>query len=379
MNTECNKENRELCLTGLKGIGACIIAFIWHYWHFPMSNGAPMYNLMALFYTRGEYAVELFFILSGFGIMMGYGRRIADHEIRFSQYLLKRICKIYPLFFLTLLVVTVLETVYMTQVGETFVYPNFDVYHFLLNLFCIQDGILGTEWSFNAPSWCISVSFFCYIMFYYVAYKSGNKDNIYYCILVPALFGMWIVSGGISYPTLLNSLVARGLICFSIGVILYGIYEKRALFNCRLIGYIFLIIATGIIISWYIAGEAVLGNVQWVFILGIWPELILAALFIPWLNRLLQWKPLLFLGSLSLDIYLIHFPVQCGIRILDICCNLKLDYSSKKIWLLYVVLVIGVSLFYEKIVNVPYRTLLRKICLCVSASDKMKENAEGKM
>lgn len=368
VNEKENKNDRELCLTGLKGIGACIIAFIWHYWHFPMSNGAPMYKLFAMLYTRGEYAVELFFMLSGFGIMMGYGRKIVNHEIRFDHYFFKRLNKIYPLFFLTLLIVTMLELVYISKMGETFVYSNFDIFHFLLNLFCIQDGILGTEWSFNSPSWCISISIFCYIIFYYIAYKSGNRKNVYYRILVPALLGTYILSGGINYPTIMNSLIARGLICFSVGVVLYGIYEKRTLFNSCLMGYILLGIAAGIVFSWYFVGEAILGNVQWVFILGVWPEVILAALFIPWLNRLLQWKPFLLLGSLSLDIYLIHFPIQCGIRILDISCNLQLDYSSKIIWLLYALSVIVASLLYEKILNKPYRTLLKKLCLYTSKS-----------
>ena len=171
---------KELCLDSIKGGAACIVAFAWHYAHFRPKEGFPFYNIAPLSYDYGWIMVELFFMLSGFGMMLGYSEKILKHEISFKNYLFKRIAKLYPLFFLTLILVTILEFIYKIKVGETFVYSNYDIYHFILNLLFIQDGILGTELSFNGPSWCISISFFLYILFYYIAYKSKSKNEIYY-------------------------------------------------------------------------------------------------------------------------------------------------------------------------------------------------------
>ena len=125
---EENKKN-TLCLNGLKGIGAFIIAFMWHYQHFINSTSGPLSKYFPLSFNYGYLMVEIFFILSGFGMMMGYCDRILEHKINFKDYIFKRLKKIYPLFLLTLLITAVLEFIYLRLNGSTFVYPNFDLYH----------------------------------------------------------------------------------------------------------------------------------------------------------------------------------------------------------------------------------------------------------
>ena len=75
------------CLDGLKGIGAFIVAFIWHYQHFSPQNGQPFGKIFGLSYAIGWSMVDLFFILSGFVMMLGYGEKIINKKISFKDYI----------------------------------------------------------------------------------------------------------------------------------------------------------------------------------------------------------------------------------------------------------------------------------------------------
>lgn len=248
------------CLFTLKFISSFIIAFIVHYRHFPMNHGFPFAYIFKWSYQSGHKIVELFFMLSGFGMFLGYNEKICRHEISFKVYIMKRIKKLYPLFFFTLILVTLLEIWHMHLTGKTFVYNNFDCWHFFMNLILCQDGIFGTEWSFNAPSWCISICFILYLIHFAIMYFSKEKTKALYIYIILMFFGLAILSNRYNYPFLLNQLFGRGLSCFSIGVILANIYLNSHKLNIYLIGYLGLIILVlyyTIFISTY---KAIIGN-----------------------------------------------------------------------------------------------------------------------
>lgn len=353
-------DKKELCLDGIKGLAACVVAFAWHYQHFAPRDGSPFHSIIPLSYDYGWLMVELFFMLSGFGMMLGYSERILSHRLSFKDYFARRMDKLYPLFLLTLVIVAVLEVIYKKKVGATFVYHNYDIYHFILNLLCLQNGIFGTGWSFNAPSWCVSISLVLYIVFYCVAYKSKSKNEICYKYMIWGGVGAFIILSNMNYPVF-NSLIGRGLLCFSIGVFLARMYEKREMFNTLLLGYVCLAVLVGMYLLLRLKGSGIFGNLQMAFILGIAPMMIVTAISIPWLNKFLSLKPLAYLGSLSINIYLFHFSVQCLIVIMDRYANFYINYSSRKIWILYVTATLIMSAVYKSFVAKRYEGLLRKL------------------
>lgn len=75
---------KELCLDSIKGGAACIIAFGYHYRHFRPQDVSPFYNIIPVSYDYGWLMVELFFMLSGFGMMLGYSDKILKHVISFK-------------------------------------------------------------------------------------------------------------------------------------------------------------------------------------------------------------------------------------------------------------------------------------------------------
>lgn len=348
------------CLDFLKFAGACIVAFIWHYQHFSPAEGSPFDTIFVFTYPNGWLMVELFFMLSGFGMVIGYAQKLISHEISFAGYMGRRLNKIYPLFFLTLILVVFLELIYKAKTGETFVYGNFDVYHFFLNVVLCQDGIFGTDWSYNSPSWCISICFILYIILFIVFYHSKDIKTAVYKFAGLGVLGVIVLNLGWNYP-LLNSLVARGIICFAIGVFLAYFYQKEEMFNTKLIGYLSFVI----IMVCYFAfrGNPIsVNNLQMLFILFLSPMIIFCTLYVPCINKLFSLRFFRYLGSLSLEIYLFHFVVQCAIRNIDIYYGLELNYSARRVWVLYVMATLIVSILYKLLFAKPSEALFQKIC-----------------
>jgi peptidoglycan/LPS O-acetylase OafA/YrhL len=228
-----------------------------------------------------------------------------------------------------------------------------------MNLILIQDGIFGIEFLFNAPSWCISICFILYIIHFAIMYFSKEKINAIYSYIILTFIGLSFFSMGWNYPFILNLMVGRGLSCFSIGVILANIYLNSDKLNTTLIGYLSLIILT---LSYLIHNIRyniiIIGNVRLIFIMIISPLIIFSCLYVSWVNKFLSIKPMIFLGSLSMDIYLLHFIVQCIIINIDLSFQIRLNYSLKKIWLLYCFSTIIVSFIYNKYVDKLIKYLL---------------------
>lgn len=173
-----DKDSWVKSIDGLKGICAFLIAFVWHYQHFVPLNAVPFYPLLRVSSDYGMLYVEYFFLLSGFGMMHGYGKRVTGREISFCAFMGRRIGKIYPLFLLTTGIVVLLQTIVLRKTGSTFVYQNHDLYHLVLNVLLLQNGIFETGWSMNSPSWTISVLMPLYILFYAVnVMMSGSKGH----------------------------------------------------------------------------------------------------------------------------------------------------------------------------------------------------------
>lgn len=356
----CSPKTNTVCLDAIKFFAACIVAFVWHYQHFEPAAGNPFGTIFAYSYPYGWLMVELFFMLSGFGMMVGYGSKVLNHQVSFPQYIRKRLNKIYPLFFVTLVLVTILELIFKAKMGYTFVYPNFDLYHLFLNIILCHDGLFVTDWSFNSPSWCVSICFILYAVFFAVFYFSKDNQSAVYKFACLGLLGSMLLNMGWNYPVL-NTLVARGLFCFSIGIILAYFYQNEQLFNTRFLGYLCLIMLIGCYVGYRVIPSAI-SNMQMLFILFIAPMIIVSAIYVPWLNKLLSMECFSYLGSLSMEIYLFHFVIQCAIKNIDIYCNLGLTYSRRAVWLLYVISTILVSILYKHLFAEKVKKLFVKAC-----------------
>ena len=93
-------------LTSIRFILA-ILVVIFHIPQFFENRGLPFYNGLAIF-NKGEEAVRMFFSLSGFLIIKQlYEEKRIRSTINIKSFFLKRMLRIFPLYYLVLVFVNI--------------------------------------------------------------------------------------------------------------------------------------------------------------------------------------------------------------------------------------------------------------------------------
>jgi peptidoglycan/LPS O-acetylase OafA/YrhL len=164
-------------LLGLEGLRflATLAVLIWHYQHFAfigdkpvdlIKSELPYYGWLFPFYEAGRYGVWVFWCISGFIFFWKYRDAISDRSISGWTFFVFRLSRLYPLHFMTLLLVALLQPIYFTLNGYFFVYPNNDIPHFAAQLFMASDWLPSFSNSFNGPIWSVSVEVLVYAVFF---------------------------------------------------------------------------------------------------------------------------------------------------------------------------------------------------------------------
>jgi peptidoglycan/LPS O-acetylase OafA/YrhL len=153
----------------VRGLAAIAILF-WHYQHFIVlgmaepgtRSGYPLYRMFALFYEQGGAAVQLFWIISGFVFAAVY----AGSGVTAGTFFHHRFARLYPLHFVTLLVVAALQAVCMWHFGRALIYSDNSMPTFLLHLVMANGWTSATAASFNGPIWSVSAEVLIYGLFW---------------------------------------------------------------------------------------------------------------------------------------------------------------------------------------------------------------------
>ncbi len=353
-------------MDGIKGICACMIAFIWHYQHAVPLSSVPFYNYFSNFYEScGDFLLEIFFMLSGFGMVLGYEKRILDGNVSFDKYIKKRIARIFPLMIIALIITTILQAIFVSYTGASCVYEYFDIYHFFLNLYGVTGTVVGGQLSFNGPAWYLGVVVVLYAVYYVVVSLCKDRisiENMMYLYLAIALLGIVSFAGFDGTYILINEWVRRGIACFFTGCFLAKLDERLKADNKKrtVVGYCAFAIVVICCSIAHIYGPVVWGNTRLAFMVGMWPLIIISMCCIPWLSRIASLKFFTWLGSISFGIYLFHFPVQVMIKDIEFRFLLPLNHASIKMWLIYIVLVFAVAILMTKLDSIIQKKIVIK-------------------
>ena len=107
------QHDRFAGLDALRGLSALGVLF-WHYGaHFGVT---PLATWLSPFYTAGLYLVDVFFVLSGFLL----GTLYIEPSI-WRAFLFKRVTRLFPLHWMTLIVVAMLQHWYTQVTGAGFI------------------------------------------------------------------------------------------------------------------------------------------------------------------------------------------------------------------------------------------------------------------
>jgi peptidoglycan/LPS O-acetylase OafA/YrhL len=181
-------------LLGLEGLRflATLAVLIWHYQHFAfvgdkpvdlIKSELPYYGGLFPFYEAGRYGVWVFWCISGFIFFWKYRDAISDRSISGWTFFVFRLSRLYPLHFMTLMLVALLQPIYFTLNGYFFVYPNNDIPHFVAQLFMASDWLPSFGNSFNGPIWSVSVEVLVYAIFF-LTLRFATKSPLFNVIVI---------------------------------------------------------------------------------------------------------------------------------------------------------------------------------------------------
>jgi peptidoglycan/LPS O-acetylase OafA/YrhL len=327
-------------LDTLRGVAALSIV-IWHWQHFYAVSGVwqagwqrtaqPFYWALKPLYDAGWAAVDLFFALSGFIFFWLYAPAIRERAIGMGKFAWLRFSRLYPLFFVTLIVAAILQYFFHRTTGHFFIYDANDTQHFFASLMMAQQWLPpNIDQSFNGPSWSVSIEVLLYCGFFLLCrfgLRGGWWSLLVSVIAIPFLW--W------------NEFVARGVMGFFLGGSLFAVTEfcsarpdakriARALCVAALAAWV-LVVTECYLGPLHNAAYAFAGHIsddmgEWyigdsdnvfllLFVYTVSPITIMAlALHEKVLGG--KWQRFSFVGDISYSTYMLHFPMQLSLALI---------------------------------------------------------------
>ena len=336
---------------------------------------------------HGWWAVDFFFVLSGFVITYAYNARLrTGGELR--SFALQRIGRVYPLhvFMLAVLIVTELAKVAAVHVGLAFDAPPFSgrntLFAVLTNLLMVHSfGFhTATAGSWNVPSWSIGVEFYTYFIFAGLIYALKRPQWAFLGLMALSVgvlsTSQWYLGEGFRLG------LFRCLLGFLAGHFVWRLW--RTPFAQTRIQDFVKRFATPLEVAVFVGAVAAVWYTEfnpWSFALPlVFSAVILVFAFEAGpLSRLLKTAPFALLGTLSYSIYMTHFWIiwcydiafdKLAPRFLHVTLTTQVDtlaYFGTNPWmgdaitLAIVATTIGFSLLTYRFVETPGRNYFRHL------------------
>ena len=353
---------RLYALDSLRGIAALGVV-CWHYAGYFWVR--PLHHVLQPFYLNGLSMVDFFFVLSGFVLMRAYGQ--ADRGATFAANMQDRIARLYPLHIFTMAVVIAIQLCTPADFSMLFhPFAHNTERNFFLNVFMLQASGLqeGPGESFNHPSWSISTEFLINLLFFAILWMTRRRVPIVLALLATvATILVW-------HNGLFNTLFAYGVVPgqiartgagFFVGTLTYRLYARWLEESTPRYGWLLDVSLLLIALSFmaYLCVHKLTGNAfDVVATLIAYPSMIVLVLRRSEIRRVLECRPLVFIGERSYSIYLVHFSVLLAIYILRAPFHV-LPPLQKPVYLLgTLAIIIGLSALTYRYVELPGKRLL---------------------
>jgi len=377
---------RLYSLDALRGLAALAVV-VWHWQHFFAISGVwqagwqrdsqPLYWLLKPLYLTGWAAVDLFFALSGFVFFWLYGEAIRTRTVGIGKFALLRFSRLYPLFFMTLIVALSLQALFRGMTGTFFIFPADDWGRFAASLLMAQQWLPPTtDQYFNGPAWSVSIEVLLYGMFFLLCRAGLRGPKL---ALLVSLCGIFLMER--------NWFIARGICGYFLGGAAYFVTQKIMLRPdakriARIIGVAALALWGAVLIEtlyqplhaacFWLAGHIspevgrfYIGEEDNIFLLlfvyTVSPVTIMAlALHEQVLGG--AYKRLHWLGDISYSTYMLHFPLQIACAVLALCFAVPIAWFQTDIaMVLFYAMLIGLGLASYHFLERPMQNLIRSL------------------
>lgn len=326
-----------------------------------------------LYYNGGTMGVEYFIVLSGFVLCAGYEMRIEKSAIRYKDFVMRRVIRIYPLHlgcvalwavviykFTDYLASEIVPNVLLIQAW----FPEVDIYY-----------------GCNSPSWCLSTLLFCYLMFPLLIRLYERNRRLFvglWCVLmVTYVIFLATVAWRLDEPaqtwcTRVCPLVR--LLDFTLGMLLWqwfaSVRGSRLAERLRALPYGAKTAVECLPVALYVAAACVAPHLsfEWLSQAAWWiPTLALILVFSVLdraggaLSALLDSKPLVAFGNASFCFYLLHLLVISGTRRVLNFAGVQLGYAE--LFVVVLVLAIVIAMLVSRYIDAPLGRRLKRLIL----------------
>ena len=298
-------------LDALRGVAALLVVL----YHLPGWLD-PVFEIQLI--RHGYLMVNFFFVLSGFVLFHSYAGRIGN-GLSFLKFVALRVSRLYPVHLLFVLPFAALEVAkYVAfrrygMMGSSGVAPSIAniVTTFVANLFLVQGlGVTENPTPFNFPNWSISTEFYTYLVFAIGMLCFSRRGFRVFAIAIVALSVGALVGFGAKLGDLGN--MPRCLSGFFFGCLTRAAFEgwRGRTLQRDWPSWIAALALLLLSLRWHspVQGATWLEQLA----MPISALLIVTLLLTPTsrLNRLLNTRPLRWLGEISYSLYMSHAIVQ---------------------------------------------------------------------
>lgn len=238
-----------------------------------------------------QFAVDIFFILSGYIMLVAYGFHVDP-----PRFYLNRFARVFPLHVVTLC--AAIAGFYFLQVS-----PPDPVAYSLGNLvfyITLTSAWIGLPPAWNQPAWSLSVEVFAYIFFplMQLTVRNFTRTNALLCVFLLCVAHTTVLTVIGFADTGIGALL-RGVLGFSAGVVLCAASISPVRF-----GPVIAVVAIACAAVFNLYEYAIPAVLLLIGALGVNKT----GLFV----RVMSAQVLVWLGKISYSIYLIHLPLLMG-------------------------------------------------------------------
>lgn len=183
---------------------AALLVMVWHFLRYAPPGheavSAGLYRLMPL--------MEMFFMISGFLIMLRYCDVLRFERNGYMRFIIRRIARFYPLYLVTLAFFVVVALAVHFGIVRTDGPERYAFGALLPNILLIQAWGVTDTLTYNYVAWSMSAEWFCYLLLPVIvtAYRIGGKAGLAVVALLSIAALEWAVAAGIiPFPSWLRA------------------------------------------------------------------------------------------------------------------------------------------------------------------------------
>lgn len=332
----------------LRGIAA-VAVMLSHYEKFfysPWLAGSgpykqqPFYGVLWPLYDHGGWAVQLFWILSGIVFLTAYG----NVDVTLKKFAVRRFARLYPLHFLTLIFVVILNAACVSLTGNRLL-PSNDFHNFLRQIVMSSGWGVNPTYTFNFPIWSVSVELVSYAAFFVYLRYSNRSAKLAAIIFILASVAALVV----------NSLLITCVALFFMGVTMAKVNSHISLSASSLALVSALPISVCVAYSPW--SRHLIIVMTYIMIPAILLSILALDLHMPPVPSKFYW-----IGECTYAVYLIHIPVLYGAYLAMTAVGYQPAVLAASCWtlLIYISFVILSSVFIYSKFEKPVEKKLRR-------------------